>query len=674
MASTSPTVTAPDHRVPVTTVPAPRTVKTRSTCSTGGPPPDPRARAARRPRRRAPQRSVIEPVARPRRHGTTARSRAPARAPPRPPRRRVREVGLGYRHHPAATPSAAQHRQVLARLRHHAVIGGHAPAETDRSRSPRRPSCARSARARARRPPTAAARRQFQARIAQLDRDASLPLLRQSVGVVPVSPSTSAVLPWSMWPAVPSVSGGARSRHRARGSARARGHRSASSSRACAGRAAAPPSLRADHGRVAGAQRARELVGARPAPGPPRTTGPGQLEQRQRAAADARRPPRSRSPPVRCREALGARRAARASLAVEHRAAPAARAARAQGRGTAAASPPAPPATACRSARRAPADAAARADRRLGPDHHPRLRAAEQLVAREARRAPRPRATERRTGGSSASSGTPSASTPDPTSSITGSPSPHSSSIADLLDEADRAEVRLVRAQDRAGLRPDRRARSRPAASGSWCRPRPAARPTVRRLRGSGTTRRSRPAARATRPARGRARERRRREQHRGRAVVHDDAASAPVSSQSSASTCAWRDAALAGAQVVLEVRVAAGRTRADRLGRRARAAPARGSCGRSRRSRSARAAATAADAHEQRRRGRRRPLPRQPATPPGARPTRPAPPRSRADSQTGARAGDQPPRKPSQRPAEAARMCGWRRSTTSARGRRNRM
>jgi hypothetical protein len=40
-----------------------------------------------------------------------------------------------------------------------------------------------------------------------------------------------------------------------------------------------------------------------------------------------------------------------------------------------------------------------------------------------------PAATERRTGGSSASSGTRSASAPEPTSSITGTPSAHSSSI-----------------------------------------------------------------------------------------------------------------------------------------------------------------------------------------------------------------------------------------------------
>ena len=87
------------------------------------------------------------------------------------------------------------------------------------------------------------------------------------------------------------------------------------------------------------------------------------------------------------------------------------------------------------------------------PDDQPGLRAAEQLVARAAdqRRAGGDRALQRRL---VASAGIPaaSASTPEPTSSITGTPEPAQRLDRDLLDEPERPEVRLVHAQDRADV------------------------------------------------------------------------------------------------------------------------------------------------------------------------------------------------------------------------------
>ena len=67
-----------------------------------------------------------------------------------------------------------------------------------------------------------------------------------------------------------------------------------------------------------------------------------------------------------------------------------------------------------------------------------------------------PALTERRTEGSSASTSRSSASTPEPTSSITGALQLAQRLDLDLLDEAEHAEVRWVRAQDRGGALTDR--------------------------------------------------------------------------------------------------------------------------------------------------------------------------------------------------------------------------
>ena len=78
----SPRATAPDHSVPVTTVPAPRMVKARSTCSSGAPAPAARpgrrGRDARRgPRARRRRRRRCAPsTARPRRRGAARRASA----------------------------------------------------------------------------------------------------------------------------------------------------------------------------------------------------------------------------------------------------------------------------------------------------------------------------------------------------------------------------------------------------------------------------------------------------------------------------------------------------------------------------------------------------------------------------------------------------------------------
>src|SRR3954447_20590548 len=92
----------------------------------------------------------------------------------------------------------------------------------------------------------------------------------------PVSAATSAVFPWSTWPAVPSVSGAPLSPPSPTPPPR----RSS-----CAGRAGAGP-------RARGRRRAGGGGGARGGSGgPPRLERDGgalQLEQRQRATADAR--------------------------------------------------------------------------------------------------------------------------------------------------------------------------------------------------------------------------------------------------------------------------------------------------------------------------------------------------------------------------------------------------
>ena len=116
---------------------------------------------------------------------------------------------------------------------------------------------------------------------------------RRSVSL-PVSARTSHVLPWSMWPAVPTVSGMRRPRRRPRRAPRPR---------ACGSRAAAGRRARSRHRRLVPAQRRGERL-------LDRAGERRQLVQRQRAAADARRP----SPRPRRRRRLRDARRARAPL------------------------------------------------------------------------------------------------------------------------------------------------------------------------------------------------------------------------------------------------------------------------------------------------------------------------------------------------------------------------
>ena len=159
---------------------------------------------------------------RPRASRATRRDRAPCarsspRRPPRerapPPRRaparaspRRRDPPSSGRRRPARSRAGAA-PQVLVRLRPRALAGvDHEQEEVD-------PACARHHRADEvlvpghvdDRDPRPAG--QLERRVAEVDRDAALALLRQPVGVPPVSASTSVVLPWSMCPAVPTVSG-----------------------------------------------------------------------------------------------------------------------------------------------------------------------------------------------------------------------------------------------------------------------------------------------------------------------------------------------------------------------------------------------------------------------------------------------------------------------------------
>ena len=185
--------TEPDHSVPVTTVPMPlqreRAIDVQ-----------PRRRR-RRPRAQAAPRRAVE------RRAAARRARRRARrdrhdlgcrdeAPPPPPRAaRVGEVRLGHRDDAVVDAERAQHRQVLARLRHHAVVGGDAHQDRSIPVAPgdHRPHEALVARHVDDREPAAA--RQRERRVAELDRDPARCSSGQPVGVLPVSARMSAVLP-----------------------------------------------------------------------------------------------------------------------------------------------------------------------------------------------------------------------------------------------------------------------------------------------------------------------------------------------------------------------------------------------------------------------------------------------------------------------------------------------
>jgi hypothetical protein len=154
----SPRPTAPDHSVPVTTVPAPRIVNARSTCSGGGP----RVAATGQPRGHALQRAShrLDALAGPRRTGHEL-ERLPLREQiARLRERALRRTPVHLRHgdDAAAHAQALEHAGVLDGLGHDPVVGGH---RHERQVDPRRAGHHRaheSARGRGRRRPTAAVR------------------------------------------------------------------------------------------------------------------------------------------------------------------------------------------------------------------------------------------------------------------------------------------------------------------------------------------------------------------------------------------------------------------------------------------------------------------------------------------------------------------------------------
>ncbi len=123
-ATRSSRASAPPQSVPVTTVPAPGTAKARSTNSRGGPARSRgRSAAARRSRAAA---EVGEALAARRADGDDLHARADERGHLGRRGGRVGEVRARDGHHAGSDAQQAQHRQVLARLGHDAVVGGDA--------------------------------------------------------------------------------------------------------------------------------------------------------------------------------------------------------------------------------------------------------------------------------------------------------------------------------------------------------------------------------------------------------------------------------------------------------------------------------------------------------------------------------------------------------------------
>ena len=200
--------------MPVTTAPRPATVNERSTCS------ERRAGRSARGGTRAATRSSAatsssDPGAgRAPSRRRSRRRRAAARAPRAARPGGIGDVGLRDRDDAGAHAEGAQHRGVLDASAASRRRRRRPPSGTGRCPSRPRPSCARTARgpgtSTTRQPP---ARGQRQRRVAERDRQ--MPRSRSSGSrsvSTPVSARTSAVLPWSMCPAVPSVSGRRRRR------------------------------------------------------------------------------------------------------------------------------------------------------------------------------------------------------------------------------------------------------------------------------------------------------------------------------------------------------------------------------------------------------------------------------------------------------------------------------
>ena len=440
--------------------------------------------------------------------------------------------------------------------------------------------------ARARRPPTAGvptaapaarsrARSRCRARSPRGSRSVSLP----------VSAPTSAVLPWSMWPAVPRVSGGpgalmpraARAARRGRVAHLVVGERAGieqepAPSRRARRRAARP--REAARQRV-GAERAGSIAHTGPSSSSSGSAPPPTLRRRADDAA---------APPHDGRGMRSARAWQHLLAGGEHRAAPGRLPAGAPGRGRGAASPPARPATACRCARRAPADARGSGDGlpACPPSGRPAARrAACRPRSTPARRPPRPSGARvaRR-----ASAGRPrraprSRRRRSPAAPSRQSASTSTSSTKPTVRKFDWCARRIapVSSADRALVVGQARAVGRAHLDQARARLR-------RAPRGSGRSRRSPPAARARPSPRGRAGQRRRGQQHGGGAVVDGERRLGAGELAQEVLHVGLARAAPPGLEVVLEVGVAGGRRRGRLAPPLAAAAPGRGSCARSRR------------------------------------------------------------------------------------------
>ena len=333
--------------------------------------------------------------------------------------------------------------------------------------------------------------------------------------------------------------------------------------------------------RAAGAPARR----ARAAPGRPRTPGP-----RARAAA-ARRRPRARARGSRARR----RRRRRAVRASPRRARPAPPRAATSIRSTGTSRSAVAGSRYSRSvASSAASDSLSiRSARASGCVRHASIAARVPTISPacgppsslspEKQTTAQPAATERRTGGSSASSGTPSASAPEPTSSITGTPSAHSSSISTSSTKPTVRKFDWCARMTRAGVRPDRGrvvGEPRPVGRAHLDQPRARLRDHV------GDP--ERPADLDELPARHHqlapAGERGGRQQHGAGAVVDDDRGLGAGQLAQQPLDVRLARPARARLEVVLEVRVA-GRDRDHGVDRRRQQAErGRGSCARSRR------------------------------------------------------------------------------------------
>ncbi len=187
--SSSPTCTAPACTVPVTTVPTPSSVKARSM-------------ASRKPR--CASRGVTARCACPNSQACNAATPSPVVAETHEHRRAgerrgahqrshlaahglqargIHAIGLGDHHRTARHAEQRQHRQVLARLRHHAIVGGHQQQREVDAGGAGQHRVHQAFVAGHVDEADALARRCVEERITQLDADAALLLFRQTIGV-----------------------------------------------------------------------------------------------------------------------------------------------------------------------------------------------------------------------------------------------------------------------------------------------------------------------------------------------------------------------------------------------------------------------------------------------------------------------------------------------------------